>query len=112
MCSAPHPLGTFLYLCAKRPDRKRSWNWEPPPASEAVIGFGAKLSPIYSLGGQTGTSEAGVGHLRQVVGCFEFITASFNAAVDGIFPGLRDGIEVVFIDGSKKKGENPPSLLI
>lgn len=99
--------GTFLYLCAKEAGSKTILELGTAAGiSGCYLASAPSCRRFITVEGSPERARLAQAHLRQVVGCFELITASFDAALDRILPGLRDGIDLAFIDGSKKKGEN------
>jgi predicted O-methyltransferase YrrM len=96
-----------LYLCAKAAGSKTILELGTAAGiSGCYLASAPSCRRFITVEGSAERARLAQAHLRQVVGCFELITASFDAALDRLLPGLRDGIDLVFIDGSKKKGEN------
>ena len=106
--SSVSPLwGTFLYLCAKAAGSKTILELGTAAGiSGCYLASAPSCRRFMTVEGSPERARLAQAHLSQIVDRFELITASFDAALDGILPGLRDGIDLVFIDGSKKRGEN------
>ena len=98
--------GTFLYLCASA------------RGAETILelGSGAGISGCYlgsaptcrrfiTVEGSADRARLAGAHLRQIVGDVEVINASFDAALDRLIPSLHDGIDFVFVDGDKTRGD-------
>jgi predicted O-methyltransferase YrrM len=99
--------GAFLYLCANAIGAK----------TILELGAGAGISGCYLASGKNshrfitveGSPERArlaKAHLYQVANNFELVNASFDEALDRILPTLRDGIDMVYIDGGKDKPSN------
>ncbi len=99
--------GAFLYLCANVTGAK----------TILELGTGAGISGCYLASGKNcrrfitveGSPERArlaKTHLCQVANNFELVNASFDEALDRILPTLRDGIDMIYIDGGKDKLSN------
>jgi len=117
--------GTFLYLCAKASRAK----------TILELGGGAGISGCYlasapsckrfvTIEGSSARARLAELHLRQAAQHTEVVIASFKDGLEQILPTLDEGIDLVFLDGSRRSEAtlallsrmtphlNPQSLLI
>jgi predicted O-methyltransferase YrrM len=99
--------GTFLYLCANATGAK----------TILELGAGAGISGCYlasskrcqrfiTVEGSPDRATLAQAHPSRVAAKYELLNASFDEALDRILPGLHDGIDMVYLDGSKDKPSN------
>ncbi|MGH7824566.1 MAG: O-methyltransferase [Candidatus Binatia bacterium] len=96
--------GTFLYLCANATRAK----------TILELGSSAGISGCYlasardchrfiTVEGSSELAKLAETHLSRVARNFEVVNASFTDALDRIFPTLRHGVDMAYIDGDKQK---------
>jgi predicted O-methyltransferase YrrM len=103
-----HPLwGAFLFLCAKNSGAR----------TILELGGGAGISGCYlalspycerfiTVEGSESRSRLAKHHLGQVAPFSEVVVVSFERGMNLILPTLKDGLDLVFVDGSKHLEEN------
>lgn len=95
--------GTFLYLCAKARGAK----------TILELGAGAGISGCYlasapsctrlvTIEGSRGRAQLAELHLRQLARPAEVVNASFEDGLREILPTLHSGIDLVFLDGTRR----------
>ena len=103
--SVPALWGTFLYLCAKASGARTVVELGTAAGiSGSYLGSAPSCRRFITVEGDPDRARLAEANLRQIVGRFELVTASFDAALDALLPTLQDGIDFAFIDGNKARG--------
>lgn len=99
--------GTFLYLCANATGAKTILELGAGAGiSGCYLASGTNCQRFITVEGSPERARLAKTHLCQVANNFELVNASFDEALDRILPTLRDGIDMVYIDGGKDKLSN------
>ncbi|MCK5438499.1 MAG: class I SAM-dependent methyltransferase [Gemmatimonadetes bacterium] len=96
--------GTFLYLCAKASRAKTILELG---GAAGISGCYLALSPsctrFVTIEGSSARAQLAELHLRQVASHAEVVIASFKDGLEQVLPTLHEGIDLVFLDGTRRQ---------
>lgn len=102
--SSVQPIwGAFLYLCAKN---KKAKTILELGGAAGISGCYLASSPscvrFVTVEGSESRARLAKNHLRQVTSYAEVVVRSFEQGLDKILPTLDNGLDLVFVDGTKR----------
>jgi len=96
--------GIFLYLCGNATRAKTILELGSSAGiSGCYLASGKYCQRFVTVEGSPELSILAETHLRQIANNFEVVNAPFNAALEKILPSLRDGLDMIYMDGEKDK---------
>jgi predicted O-methyltransferase YrrM len=99
--------GTFLYLCARASGARTILELGTAAGiSGCYLASAPSCRRFITVEGSAERSRLARQHLDRITTNYELVTAPFDDALERILPALDAPIDLLYIDGSKRAGEN------